>query len=199
MNNSRSLDKIQTLKELQKDSSDSLRRTLIDAEQTFNVGQNIMTELDVQKEQIKNMETNIELINDNNKRATRLLMGIKSIFGSVTNRIFYNNDNIKTSNQQQQTNPNEINEINAINETNTFNASLCNSMEHNTNTRDIDEDEQNLDYLQNIIGKIYNMSMDMNTELTDQNYRLEKLKQSVDEKDLHINANNIEIKNILRK
>jgi hypothetical protein len=86
------------LAHLEKDTSESLKRTLVDANKTYNIGVEIMTELDSQKSQILNMEKNIEMLDNNNTRATRLLNSIRNIFGSITNKIIYSNNEINCSN-----------------------------------------------------------------------------------------------------
>merc|ERR1711991_408717 len=58
-------------------SSASIKRSLAIAHQTNEIAADTMIELDRQGRQIENMERDIEIIEDNNKRADRQLRGLR--------------------------------------------------------------------------------------------------------------------------
>jgi len=172
---------------LNEESSQSLKTSLKVAYQSIDVGNEIMTELDKQSNQITNIERDIEIIEENNKKASYHIRSLKSVFGTMLNKVL------------------GYQYINIVEHTDEYKSVLGETHKENDKTserthQDVrveSSQEKDLDELHNALSHMCNMGIAMNTELDSQNQRLSKMSVNVDDQNKFIQRNNVDINELL--
>lgn len=205
MNN---IERLKQMEQLEKNTNESLRNSLKITYQTIDIGNNIMMELDKQSNQISSVENDVDQISENNKKASYHLRSIKSIFGTVVNKVLgYQYININAHAPIPVPVPTPTNNgSTTISNTNisvdTTKPTITKLITHSTDqttyhTTHNDDVDKQLDELHDAMSHIYNMGVGMGLEIDSQNKRLSKLAVNVDKQELHIQKNNIDIQELL--
>jgi vacuolar-type H+-ATPase subunit I/STV1 len=170
------------IERLNEESSQSLRTSLKVAYQSIDTGTEIMSELDKQSNQISKVERDVEFIEENNKKAAYHIRSLKSVFGTMLNKVLgYQYINVVEHSDDKSV------------------ASDGTTLPYQTSISELTSQEKDLDELHNALNHMCNMGMAMNTELDSQNQRLSKLSVNVDDQNEFIQKNNADIKELLYK
>lgn len=190
------------------ESKTSLKNSLVQLNQSKEIGIATFEELEKQGEKIKKAEHDIETIEQHNKQAEKHLRGIRSIFGSIINRFTTTNyseddenrDSQSISIQTNTTTDTKFNNISPSN--NSFSdADLIQGYDVDSEIlrEQIHEQDEMLDEISSVLHQLNSMAKDMNTEILHQYERLENLSENVDKQNRTINKHNKEIHKLLRK
>ena len=176
---------------LNEESSQSLKKSLRVTYQSIDMGNEIITELDKQSNQITNIERNVEIIEENNKKASYHIRSLKSVFGTMLNKVLgYQYINVVDDHEYKSVPHTPETKITKT--TKTTSHIKQSSLQQSSQERDLDE-------LHNALSHMCNMGITMNTELDSQNQRLSKLSVNVDDQNEFIQRNNADINELLYK
>ncbi len=198
-------------REVNDESSASIKRSLAMAHQTNQVAADTMLELDKQGRQIERMERDVETIEDNNRQAERHLRGLKTIFGSIANKFSKNKSYREESIVVPRGTTDTVKQQGVASRSASAPASsggksgqvkgsqLLQGEDEETQQmrRQMDEQDEDLDQLSGALHNMMNMATDMNREITDQNGRLEKVSAGVDKQNKTIEKHNRQVKKML--
>jgi hypothetical protein len=197
--------KMEQIEQINRDTTDSINRSCKKLQETLNLSINTMAELDKQGNQIKGMEKNMEIIEDNTIRAEKHLNRIKSVFGSIAN-VFTRNKSVEKDSIQNNFN-NSDRPVGTISSKSLDISKTCAQHSDLTGFESVTQNpvgacaepiqEEGLDELLYTLTTLHAISLDMNTEIDNQNKRLSKLSNNVKNQDKYIQLNSSKIQKLL--
>ena len=150
-----------------------------------------MVELDHQGFKIEKMQRDMEVIEHHNKQSERYLRSIKSFFGRIANK--FSSLRLKESDVKPRETPLSLpsppSPPSSFPQTPSF--------VHRGVESIVQQQDEYLDEISNVLGRLQVMGLNMNAEITDQNKRLIDLDTHTADQNVVLKQNNRKIKKVV--
>lgn len=186
---------------------ESLRQTLEVIHQSESITQDIIVELNDQGYKIEKMQRDIHTVGENNKKAEMHLRSIKHFFGRIFNKFLTHPSSHPLPPLEHSPKPTTT-PITPTTPTTTQRSWLVKEEVLPTARQvlvvkdefrlRIEEQDKYLDQIGCVLGRIHEMALNINTELDEQNLRLNQLNDEVDNQQHLTQKNTNEIKKLLK-
>jgi len=213
-------DLVEEAEEVVDDSYESSKRSLAIAENTRNLAAETLENLAKQGDQLRNIQGDIDSIDELQDQADKHMRGINSIGGALSNKFRWKGkrqDHVKKADkiQDQQKTQREIFEEEQEKQQKRTNrtqatrkkAPLANDREHKyeedfsmlsgESQQKISETDKNIDRIGDLLDDMKLIALDMGDEIDDHNRRLELLNRDVDKQSYRMKQTNRKIKSNL--